>query len=50
MSRDSASTGAVTPELMRRLGVEAATSSGNELAFATAGKSIEESMMVLAMI
>jgi hypothetical protein len=47
---DWARLGAVTPVLTRRLGVDAVTSSEDGLAFATAGKSIEESMMVLAMI
>src|SRR5450631_2618560 len=44
------SIGAVTPVLTRRLGVEAATSSLDEVAFAAAGKRIDESMSVLASI
>jgi hypothetical protein len=44
------SEGAVTPVLTRRFGVGAVASSEDELAFAAAGKSIDESMSVLASI
>jgi hypothetical protein len=50
MAMDPIRLGAVTPVLTRRLGVEAAASSADELALATTGKSIEESMIVLATI
>jgi hypothetical protein len=50
MTMDLASLGAITPVLTRRLGVGAVASSVEELAFATTGKNIDESRIVLASI